>query len=261
MFRCVAAALALITVISIFGCQTAPVTGRRQFMVIPESQESQMGATSFEQILKEEKASTNQQYIDMVNRVGAKIAAAANRPEYKWEFRVIDSPTVNAFALPGGKVAIYEGIIPVCGDDNGLATVISHEVAHVLARHGGERMSQQAAVSGVGWLVGQWTSESTEENRKLIESAYGAASKYGVLLPYSRKHEYEADYIGMVLMARAGYDPAAAARFWERMTAANAGAKKPMEFFSTHPSDANRIAELKSRLQEAYVAAQEQTIR
>ena len=227
-------------------------------MVIPESQESQMGATSFDEILKEEKASSNQQYIERVNRVGHKIAAAAGRPDYQWEFRVIESPTVNAFALPGGKVAIYEGIMPVCGDDNGLATVISHEVAHVLARHGGERMSQQYAVGGLGMLVKYMTGDVTEENRKLIESAYGAASKYGVLLPYSRKHEYEADYIGMVLMARAGYDPAAAAQFWERMTASSAGAAKPPEFLSTHPSDGNRIAELKSRLPEAYVDAKDQ---
>jgi len=253
-------ALPILVVVASFvcvSCQNAPVTGRRQLMFVPKSNETEMGATTFNQIMKEEGESTNQHYIDMVNRVGRRIAAASGET-YDWEFRVIASDVKNAFALPGGKVAVYEGIMPICQDEEGLATVISHEVAHVMARHGGERLSQQYAVNGIGMAIGKLTQNAQERDRKLMEQAYGVTSKFGVILPYSRKHELEADYIGMVLMAKAGYDPAAAADFWERMTASAAGGgdATPPEFLSTHPSDDRRIAELRRRLPEAIAAAQ-----
>jgi len=247
-------ALLLITAMLSAGCQEAPITGRRQLMIVPKANEAKMGATTFNQIIAEEGESQNLQYKDMVNRVGRRIAAASGE-SYEWEFRVIGSDVQNAFALPGGKVAVYEGIMPICKDEAGLATVISHEVAHVMARHGGERLSQQQMVNGIGMAIDKFTTKAEDRDRKLMEQAYGVASKFGVILPYSRKHELEADYIGMVLMAKAGYDPAAAADFWQRMTAAHAGGAAPPEFLSTHPSDDRRIAELRRRLPEALAAA------
>ena len=243
-------AAATATLIIWAGCKTAPVTGRRQLLVVPEKQEISMGVKAYGEMLAKERPTQNQRLADMVNRVGRRIAAVANKPEYEWEFRVIASPQQNAFALPGGKVAVYEGILSVCENEAGLAVVMSHEVAHALARHGGERMSQHMAAAGVGKVVQAVTRERAPEHEKMILAVYGAGSKYGVLLPYSRKHESEADHIGLMLMARAGYDPREAPRFWQRFAAASKG-KKPPEFLSTHPSDQTRADTLQSLLPEA----------
>lgn len=243
-------AIAMLGVLLLAGCRSAPITGRKQLLLVPESQEVALGVTAFQDVTGKEKPSQNPQYTQLVSRVGNRIAAAANKPDYQWEFRVIDSPTQNAFCLPGGKVAVYEGIIPVCATEAGLAVVMSHEVAHALARHGGERMSQNYAVDGVKQVLSYATQSQDATRREAILKAYGLGTQYGVLLPYSREHESEADNIGIMLMARSGYDPREAPRFWQRFGQAKQG-EQPMEFMSTHPSDARRANDLAQLVPEA----------
>lgn len=249
-FRLLIACLVPATCIAWVGCQTAPETGRRQLLLLPESQEVKMGQDAYSQILAEEPLSKNEHYTEMVRRVGKRIAAVAGRDDYDWEFNVLASDQMNAFALPGGKVAFYEGIIPVCQTEAGIAVVMSHEIAHALLRHGGERVSQTAISGGLQKAVEFGTNQRAETDRKLIMGAYGAVSKYGVLLPYSRKHESEADLVGLKLMAKAGYNPEEAPAFWERF-AAMKGGDAPPEFASTHPSDERRAADLRKMLPEA----------
>lgn len=243
--------LLVMAAISLAGCRTTPITGRRQLLVVPESQELSMGLSSYRETLSTEQVSSNEAWTSMVRRVGSRIADVAERPDYQWEFQLIRSPEMNAFALPGGKVAIYEGILPICQSEAGLAVVMSHEIAHALARHGGERISQQYVVTGLGKLVDMAAMNRTAITRNRINQAFGVASKYGVVLPYSRKHESEADHMGMVLMARAGYDPREAPRFWARFGQAQENGQQPIEFLSTHPADARRSAELAELLPEA----------
>jgi predicted Zn-dependent protease len=232
------------------GCRSAPVTQRQQLLLLPEQQEIALGVSAYQEVLAKEPPSTNQTYIAMVNRVGQRIARATGRADYQWEFRVIASGQQNAFALPGGKVAVYEGILPLCMNEAGLAVVLSHEIGHALARHGGERLSQGFAVEGVRQVVGIVTRTQEQQQREAILRAYGAASQYGVILPYSRTHESEADRIGILLMAQAGYDPQEAPRFWQRFAASRAGPLPP-EFISTHPADERRAADLARLLPEA----------
>jgi predicted Zn-dependent protease len=232
------------------GCRTTPITGRKQLLLMPEQQEVAMGLSAFEELAKKEPPSNNRQYLQLVNRVGERIAKVAERPDYKWEFRVIAAETQNAFCLPGGKVAVYEGIVPVCANESGLAVVMSHEIAHALARHGGERMSQDYAVQGVRKAVQYVTRQQDQKNQELVLQAYGVASQYGVILPYSRKHESEADHMGVLLMAKAGYDPSEAPRFWQRFAGLHQGKQTP-EFLSTHPSDERRAKDLVALLPEA----------
>ena len=247
-----------------WGCQTTPVSGRRQLVLIPEQQEMNLGATTYQELLAKETPSRQQRYVEMVQRVGDRIAAVAGRDDFAWEFKVIDSDQQNAFCLPGGKVAVYEGIISVCQSEAGLAVVMSHEIAHALARHGGERMTHQQ-VKQVGSkavdFAGKWLyKDEYDSKREIVLTAYGVGSEYLGVLPYSRKHESEADLIGLELMAKAGYDPSEAPSFWERFGAAKGG-KTPVEFFSTHPSDARRAADLRENLPKAlevYRAAPQQ---
>ncbi len=228
---------------SLTGCRSAPVSGRKQFVLIPESQEIAMAEESFNQVIASEKPSTNTRYQEIVRRVGTRIAIAANKPSFQWDFRLFESDSQNAFALPGGKVGIYEGIIPVCENEAGLAVVMSHEIAHAVARHGSERISQQTAVQGVRSVLGYAISGSSATGQNLVLNAYGAAAEYGLILPYSRRHESEADAIGLQLMAQSGYDPSEAPRFWQRFGAASVGPKPPV-WASTHPSDVQRAADL-----------------
>ncbi len=236
--------------IIVAGCRTTPLTGRRQIMLIPEKHEIEMGLAGYQEVLKTEKLSQQEQNQDMIRRVGQRIAAVANRPDYDWEFTLIESETMNAFALPGGKVAIYEGILPICQNEAGLAVVMSHEVAHALARHGGERMSQTALVNSIQKMIETSTADKQAHDRELVMAVYGAASTYGFSLPFSRHHESEADHIGLMLMSQAGYDPREAPRFWERFGAAQQG-QQPLEFLSTHPSDERRASDLRKMLPEA----------
>ncbi len=248
--RAVLCGLMLLIAASNTGCRSAPVTGRRQLSLLPEQQEVLMGASAYQEVIATEKQSTNPQYVDLVNRVGQRIAAVSGRPDYQWEFRVLASPQQNAFCLPGGKVAVYEGILPICENEAGLAVVMSHEIGHALARHGGERISQGYAVEGVRKAMAYVTQTQQQHQRDLVMRAYGAASHYGVILPYSRTHETEADHIGLMMMAKAGYDPQEAPRFWNRFAASNSGPKQP-EFASTHPNDEHRAQQLAQLLPEA----------
>ncbi len=211
-------------------------------MFYPEDTEISMGQQSFADVVSKETISTNSRYQQIVERVGMRIAAVSERNTYQWETKVVASEEQNAFCLPGGKIVVYEGILPICQNEAGLAVVMSHEVAHVLARHGGERMSQTAAVNGMQTAIGYALRNKEKVAQDLWMRAYGVGTNYGFLLPYSRKHESEADHIGLLLMAKAGYDPAEAPRFWTRFASASKGAK-PAEFLSTHPamSDARPI--------------------
>ncbi len=239
-----------------WGCRSTPVSGRKQLLLGAEESEIQMGVAAYKDVLTKEPPSKNQRYVEIVRRVGQRIAAVSERDDFQWEFNVIQSDTQNAFCLPGGKVAIYEGIMPVCESEAGLAVVMSHEIAHAIARHGGERMAHQNLknLGGIGtgkladYMLGE--SESSETKKKLILTGYDKGSEYLGILPYSRKHESEADLIGIQLLAKAGYDPSEAPRFWERFAGAKSGQQQP-EWLSTHPSDARRSAELRAALPES----------
>lgn len=217
--------------------------------MIPEAKEVEMGVTAFNDLIKAEKPSVNQRYVQMVERVGRRIAAVAGKPEYQWEFKVIQSPQQNAFCLPGGKVAIYEGILPICENEAGLAVVMSHEIAHATARHGGERMAHDTMANAGKAVLGYFTKSATDKTQDMVQTAYGVGSKYLGILPFSRKHESEADHIGLIYMAQAGYDPSEAPLFWERFARASEGA--PAEFLSTHPSHGRRSEDLRQLLPEA----------
>ncbi len=233
------------------GCATVPVTGRQSFNLIPESQEVALGLDSYRQVLSESNVVKSGPELALVRRVGAKIAAASDRPGYEWEFNLIqDDKAVNAFCLPGGKVAVYTGLLPVTQNEAGLATVMSHEIAHAVARHGGERMTDDLAfqIGGMGLeaLLGQ----NSPATRGLLMAAYGVGGQIGVLLPFSRSAESEADHIGLVYMAKAGYDPREAIHFWGRMEK-QAGGGAPPEWLSTHPSHGSRIERLQGWMPEA----------
>lgn len=233
------------------GCKSAPFTDRRQLILIPEGQEIALGASAFQETIETEQLSQNAAMANVVRTVGQKIANAAGRNDYEWDFRLIASSEQNAFCLPGGKVAIYEGILPVCQNEAGLAVVMAHEVAHALARHGGERMSHSMAADGVKRVAEKLAGHYVPDKQAMLMQAYGLGTKYGVLLPYSRKQESEADHIGVKLMAKAGYDPIVAPDFWNRFSSAKSEDGLAAEFMSTHPSDARRAQDLLALMDEA----------
>jgi predicted Zn-dependent protease len=244
----------LLIIFLLSACRTAPITGRKQLSLIPESQEVAMGLTAYKDLLSKAKLSSDPEVNAQVRRVGERIARAADRPDYKWEFKVIeDDKIVNAFCLPGGKVAVYTGILPVAQTDAGLATVLSHEVAHALARHGGERISTGllAQIGLLGLDAALANHGNSPEAIETINAAYGMGAQVGVILPFSRTQESEADHIGLILMAKAGYNPSAAIGFWERMSATERGSARPPEFLSTHPGTGLRIGQIKAWLPEA----------
>lgn len=228
----------------LIACHKVPITNRRQVNFVPERQEQALGAAAFQDVLKEEPLSTNRQYKELVERVGRRIAAATNVKDYDWAFKVLASDTPNAFCLPGGKVAFYEGIMPACQTEAGIAVVMGHEVAHAIARHGGERMSKQMVVQLGALGVDIASREKTEQERMILLGAYGGLAQFGYILPFSRKHESEADHMGIIYMARAGYDPTEAKRFWSRFGEFTGGGQPP-EFLSTHPAHDTRSQNLK----------------
>jgi predicted Zn-dependent protease len=232
------------------GCKSAPMTGRSQLMLMPESQEMTLGLQAYEEVLAQEAASEDSALSECVQRVGRRIAASAQRNDFAWDFRLLAGPTQNAFCLPGGKVAVYEGILPICHNEAGLAIVMSHEIAHALARHGGERMSQDMAVGGAREVLDRVLAAKVPDRRAQLMQAYGLASKYGVVLPYNRKQESEADHIGVMLAADSGYDPREAPRFWTRFGGLANSPKTP-EFLSTHPSDDRRARDLEGLMPQA----------
>ena len=244
-----------------YGCSTVAITGRKQLSIIPASEMNSMAATSYKETLSSSKLSTNTQQTAMVKHSGERISKAVEQymaqqnkssalNGFEWEFNLIDDPAVNAWAMPGGKVAFYAGILPLCQDETGVAVVMGHEIAHVVANHGGERMSQQLVTQLGGTALSVALQQKPEQTQQLWMTAFGAGTQLGVLLPYSRQHEFEADKLGVIFMAMAGYDPNEAPKFWERMSALSGGGAPP-QFLSTHPSDANRIKELKAAIPEA----------
>jgi predicted Zn-dependent protease len=241
-------------------CATVPITGRKQLSLIPDAEMNAMSFQQYEQVIAESELSTDPEATAMVRRVGERIQRAVEdyfRQEgmsshldgYAWEFNLIESDQVNAWCMPGGKVAFYTGILPVCRDEAGIAVVMGHEVAHAIAEHGGERMSQQMAIQMGGMALSEAVKEKPEQTQAIYMSVFAVGAQYGAMLPYSRKHESEADHMGLIFMAMAGYDPREAPRFWERMSAG--GGQAPPEFMSTHPSDETRIRQLNERMAEA----------
>lgn len=233
-------------------CTTAPVTGRRQLSLVSSEQEMQLGLTSFEELKKETPISKDPAANALVQKVGTRIASAAGKdlPDAKWEFVVFESKEANAFCLPGGKIGVYTGILPITKDEAGLATVLGHEVAHAAAHHGAARMSRQMVVEGAQQLLNSGLANSDPKIQSLATLAYGVGSQVGVMLPFSREDESQADHIGLVYMARAGYDPRAALDFWGRFAAATPAPSGPA-FLSTHPVTPVRIEDLKKEMGEA----------
>lgn len=211
----------------------------------------ELGVTAYHDILQESKLSRDAAAVNRVKKIGEKIAQITDRSDYSWEFNLIDDDeVVNAFCLPGGKVAVYTGMLKIASTDAELATVMGHEIAHAIARHGAERMSQLLLVELGGMALEEALKKKTEKTIELAKVAYGAGTQLLLVLPYSRTHENEADYIGLIFMAKADYDPHAAIDFWKKMHRKFAG-QEPPEFLSTHPGSEQRISNLEKWLPEA----------
>ncbi|MDA3961302.1 MAG: M48 family metallopeptidase [Planctomycetota bacterium] len=220
-------------------CATVEGTGRQQVILTSAGMENAQGASAYREVLSQEKPSNDAAMQAVVERVGRRLAAVAPDRGFEWEFTLLESDQVNAWCLPGGKVAIYTGILPYCENEAGLAAVMGHEIAHAIARHGGERMSQGILVAGTGVALDVYMRERGVEptDRAMWMGAFALGSQVGVMLPFSRSHELEADYLGLVYMAKAGYDPAEAPRFWQRFASLSSGTP---EFLSTHPDSGRR---------------------
>ena len=245
----------------LLSCSTVPITGRKQVSLIPSATVLSMSLQQYQEFLSAHPVVTGTAEAHMVKRVGMRIQDAVETyfreqnlsselEGYEWEFNLIDSDQVNAWAMPGGKIVFYAGILPYTQTEAGLAVVMGHEIAHVVAKHGNERMSQQLVLQMGGMALATALETKPEETQALALTAFGVGSQVFGILPYSRLHEYEADRLGTVFMAMAGYDPAAAPEFWTRMSQSHGGASPP-EFLSTHPSDANRIQKLNEVQAEA----------
>lgn len=247
------------TLIALAGCYTNPVTGRKSLVLLSQGEELSLGAQSFQEIRQKEAISADPAANARVQRIGQRIAQAVGDalPNAKWEFVVFESKDANAFALPGGKVGVYTGLLQLAENDAELATVMGHEIGHVIARHGAERMSEAMVISGVG-AVGSAVVDAKSENpqmRQMFELAYGGLTTVGRVLPHSRNNESEADRMGALYAARAGYDPRAAITFWQKMVAqkqaaaSGGGAAGALGvLLSTHPPDQKRIADLKAMM-------------
>jgi metalloendopeptidase OMA1, mitochondrial len=233
----------------LFACSETPITGKKVFIVTSESQEMQLGVQAYDEILRKSRLSGDRRLTELVQRVGNRIAKVANKPDYRWEFRLIDSKEKNAFCLPGGKVAVYTGIFDVFDNEAELAAVLGHEVAHATARHAGQRITlgfgEELGFAALTQLIGG----ADTVGKKILLQALGVGATIGTVLPFSRSHESEADYIGQVYMAMAGYEPGAAVTLWEEFAKQSGGA--PPEFLSTHPAPEHRIEELRGHLADA----------
>jgi predicted Zn-dependent protease len=241
---------AAIVLVLAAGCATAPYTNRRQLILVSRQEEAALGTQAFQQVVSRSQIDRNPTTNAAVEQVGRRLAAVANRPDFQWNFVVIKKDTeANAFCLPGGKVAVYTGILPIAEDQTGLAVVMGHEIAHAIARHGAERMSQAqlAELGGQALAIGLGGSA----NSAAILAAYGLGAQVGVLLPYGRTQESEADHIGLLLMAQAGYDPRAAIGFWQRMEQSSSSKGGPPEFLSTHPGHGTRVQQISAWMPEA----------
>lgn len=244
----------------LFGCASVFYTDRQQTLLIADSELASMSLNSFQEVKNTSKLSTNRVHNERVLRVAKKITNVvdamikenpnANLPNFDWEFIVIDDDeTINAWCLPGGQIAVYSGIFSIADNDDELAVVLGHEIAHALARHGNERMSQQLMLEMGASALDKALEKNPQQTRNIFNSVYGIGSNLGVLLPYSRLHETEADKIGLVLMAKAQYDPRSAISFWQKLSKLSSA--KPPEFLSTHPSDEKRIKDIQKFMPEA----------
>lgn len=247
----------------IISCATVPISGRKQLNIIPDSQVLSMSFQQYDTFLKENKPSTQNPNTVMVKRVGKKIQKAVEQyfaekglshilKGYEWEFNLVDQDQVNAWCMPGGKVVVYTGLLPVAVDETGLAVVMGHEIAHAVAKHGSERMSQGLIAQMGGVALSKALEEKPETTRLLWTTVFGLGTQFGIMLPYSRMHESEADHLGLIFMAMAGYNPQKAIGFWERM-AKQKGGKTPPEFLSTHPSDKSRIRDIQALIPDAMI--------
>jgi predicted Zn-dependent protease len=238
--------------VAVSGCQTAvePVTGRSQFILTSPAEERQMGSQTWEQIIQEMPLSENRARREAVTRVGNALSNAINQPEYQWEFKTFANDAANAFCLPGGKVGVYDGLFDYVANDAELAAVVGHEIGHAVARHGGERMTQ-ALLQNLGALgLSIVLKDTAEENQVRWMAAYAGVTTVGVILPYSRTHEYAADELGIIYMARAGYNPEACIRFWEKFSQ-QSDTPAALEFLSTHPVGEKRLQRLRELLPRA----------
>ncbi len=246
-------------IIIVISCGKVMITGRNQMLLFSQGELTSLSNQAYTEIMSTTSPSTNRAQTAMVNKVGEDLTQAVERYLKKngwesslegitWKFDLVKSDQVNAFCLPNGNIVFYEGIMKITNTPDLVAVVMGHEIAHALAKHGNERMSQEALVGVAGQALAAYVGSESQKSQMLFGLAFGVGSQLGVLLPYSRKHEYEADRLGLIIMAMAGYDINVAPGFWEKMSDGKGGT---MEFFSTHPSDANRIAQIKKVLPEA----------
>ena len=247
----------LMSLLLLAGCSSVPLTGRKQVLLVSDQEVLASSLTQYNDYIKTATKSTDKAKSAMVMRVGQRIAAATEQylrengmadevKNFSWEFNLVKDPQVNAFCMPGGKIVVYEGLLPLVASEDELAVVVGHEVAHAVAKHSNERMSQQLMAQYGAALLGVAVSDKSAAVQKAASAVYGIGAQYGVMLPFSRKHESEADYMGLVFMTMAGYNPDVAVNFWKKMSAGSGGSTP--EFMSTHPSDATRIADIQKAL-------------
>lgn len=227
--------------------ETVPIIGRAQFVDVSMSQELALGVSSYRQVLQDSNVLSSGSEVQFVSRVVDRLIPVVTERDFEWEVSVIRSDEANAFALPGGKIAVYTGILPIAKNDDGLATILGHEMAHAVARHGAERMTQSKLIQWGSLAASVSVRELEPQHQRLILAAIGAGTHFGMTLPFSRDHETEADYMGLIYMARACFNPEEAPKLWERM---NSGSRPP-ELLSTHPDPINRSKRMKEWMAEA----------
>jgi predicted Zn-dependent protease len=256
-----------VLILVLLSCKTNVFTGKKTLNFVPDSTLFPMAFNQYDQFLGENKVVTGTKDSEMITRVGQKIKTAAQRwlnaigeeqylENYQWDYKLVNDSTVNAWCMPGGKIVFYTGILPICQGETGVAMVMGHEVAHALANHGAQRMSgsQLQSIVGTGVALGSQAAGAKQSTQDIINQAYGIGSQVGVMLPFSRAHETEADKLGLYLAAIAGYNPEEGAKLWERMKA-NSGGEAPPEFMSTHPSNDSRIKKLRELAPQAKAEA------
>lgn len=250
-----------VTFFILTGCGSVPVTGRKQMLLVSDQEVLTLSLQQYDEFMKTAPKSTDKTNTALVQKVGRNIANAVESymkangmsslvNDYSWEFNLVKSTDVNAFCMPGGKIVVYEGILPVTKDETGLAVVLGHEVAHAVAKHSNERMSQAVLQQYGSAALGMALDGKSTAVQQIASSVYGLGTQLGIMLPYSRKQELEADQLGLIFMAMAGYNPQMAESFWIRMSQ-NSGGGSTSEFMSTHPSDGTRIKKIKEELPEA----------
>lgn len=252
--------LIIVAITSLLSCSTVAVTGRKQLLLVSNQEVMSLSNNTFRSYMSKAKLSTNRNNTEMVKRVGTRIARAVEQylrdngleqeiKNYAWEFHLVQDNTPNAFCLPGGKIVVNEGILPITKTEEGLAIVVGHEVGHAVAKHSAERLSNQMLTQYGGAILGTIMQNKSSEAQYIAQQVYGLGAQYGVMLPHSRRNESEADHLGLVFAAMAGYNPQAAIGFWQRMAAA--GGSSTPEFMSTHPSDETRISRIQKLMPEA----------